>query len=823
MFQNLFPEIAVEKQHAKASWTNVLMYTLVFLAAMYVLKTLNIAASSGITDLTVIFIPGFIIYWLAPVRYRPFIYCLIFIGSLFYVFSWVTAAIIAFFLSVTAYVVYSGYKLPLKYVYLILLAIAFNFLRNSFLLRMPRLNMSIPFVAAILMFRVIVLMYEVKYNKLPENRWLKLSYFFCFPNLAFLFYPIIDYKTYTRGYMAEPFEALCNKSLWYMISGIMFLAAYKLLGFYLDVSFIEVHDITGLIVYMLSKYILVFKMIGLLTLGLSFLCMFGFNMPMLFGNFFVVTSFNHYWQRVNIYWKDFIVKIVYYPLYFRYRKKLKNATALLVFVAVLSSWFFHMYQQFWISGMVLFRLQDFMYWLILATLVASNVHLDTKAAKKKKEDAGMGHYLFMGLRFVIVFTTMLVCWVLWNSDDVSSFSYVMSRGLHASPQQVLSLTVSLVLIITCFALYLRISSKKTLVLQAQTRRRTVFSLVMLCLLCILSIFKPQLAKNQLVAIISSKNETNRDEQNQKEINYYSSVTSIKNDWEVGLSWGDNRSIFGQIGSFSNDLMFQELKPHQHSMFKGQEVVSNSYGLRDKDYPLVKEPGTYRIALLGGSYEMGSGVAGKDVFEKVLEDSLNKYLGGHPKIEIINFGMGSFTTVPQTELLRSKVLKFHPDQVMEFYHTDELGRATRFFARYISNGVDLKYDYLLNVKAKAGVKQSMSNEEIIARISPYMRGVTVWCFQQMDSICKANHIKEVGIFLPTTNDLFTEDKVNDWKDILKGTGFEPFVLRNVYDGYEHSKIAVSDDDPHPNALGHHLIANKLFNLLTDSTTHIIPLK
>lgn len=819
----MFPEITVEKQHAKAPLTYVVMYSLVFLAVMYVLKTLNIAASSGITDLTIIFIPGFVIHSLAPVRYRPFIYCLIFIASLFYVFSWLTAVIIIFFLSITAYVIYSGHKLWLKYLYLILLGIAFVFLRNSFLLRMPRLNMSIPFVAAILMFRVIILMYEVKHNKLPENRWLKLSYFFCFPNLAFLFYPIIDYKTYMRGYLAEPFETLCNKALWYMISGIMFLSVYKILGFYLDVSFMEVHDITGLIVYMFSKYILVFKMIGLLTLGLSFLCMFGFNMPMLFGNFFVVTSFNHYWQRVNIYWKDFIVKIIYYPLYFRYRKKLKSATALLVFVAVLSSWFFHMYQQFWISGLVFSRTQDFLYWLILAILVAANVHLDTKAPKKKKEDMTMAQCIVMGIRFVIVFGTMLVCWVLWNSDDVSSFSYVMSRGWHASAQQVLSVVTCLVLIITCFALYLRISSKKALVVQAQTRSRTVFSLVMLCLLCIVSIFKPQLEKNQLVAIISSKNETNRDERNKKEINYYSAVTGVKNDWEVGLSWGDNRTIFGQIGSFSNDLIFQELKPNQHTTFKGQEVISNNYGLRDKDYPLVKGPGTYRIALLGGSYEMGSGVAGKDVYEQLVEDSLNKHLGGHPKIEIINFGMGSFTTVPQMELLRTKVLKFHPDEVIEVYHTDELSRATRFFARYISNGVDLKYDYLLDVKARSGVKQSMSNEEIIARLNPYMRDITVWCYQQMDSICKANHFKEVAIFLPSTNDLFTEEKVNDWKDMLKGTGFEPFVLRNVYDGYEHSKIAVSDEDPHPNTLGHHLIANKLFNLLTDSTTHIIPLK
>lgn len=823
MLRRLFPEIAVDKENAKARWAYVILYAIIFSAVVFVLRSLNIARSSGITDLAVIFIPGFIVQSLIPVRYRPFVYCLVFVASLGYVFSWPTTVVILFFLSLTAFVIFSAVKLKWKYVYLIVLGIAFYIMRNTFLVQMPRLNMAVPFMAAILMFRVIILMYEVKYNKLPENHWIKLSYFFCFPNLAFLFFPIIDYKTYVRGYYAEPFEDTCNKAFYYMITGILFLVAHKVLGFYIDITYAGVHDVYTLFLYILSKYILVFKMIGLLTLGLSFICMFGFSMPLLFANFFIVTSFNNYWQRVNIYWKDFIAKIVYYPIYFKYRKKVKSAAPIFVFFAVLSSWFFHLYQQFWISGILVLRAQDFLYWLILALLVSLSVYAGERNLKKETEPVTIGPYLVKGIRFVVVFLGMQVCWVLWNSDDLSAFSYVMSRGMHASGQQLMSAAAMISLAIVCFAYYSRNSDRNYSPIRAKTRWRTSLSLVTLCLLCAIGLFSPQLSKSQLVAVISSARETSRDEHARKEIDYYSSVTGIKNSWEVGLAQNDNHTLFGQIGNSTNSLLFQEMNPNQHKKFKGQLVTSNSYGLRDKEYSLQKPVGTYRIALLGGSYEMGSGVSDEHVFEKVLEDSLNAYLGGKIKIEILNFAMGSFTTVPQMEVLRTKVLAFQPDEVMVFYHTDEMGRATRFFARYISNAIDLKYDYLLNVKERSGVKQSMSNEETIARLSPYMEGVTAWAYMQMDSICKTNNIKQVAIFLPTTDDPFTEAKVNDWKRFVEPAGFSAFVLRDVYEGVDHRNVIVSEDDQHPNALGHRLIANKLFNLLTDSTSHIIPLK
>ena len=823
-YSTLFPDIVIEKEQSRAKLLYVLFYSIVFATVVYVIKAFNVAPASGIADLAVIFIPGFIIHSLAPHRFRPFIYCLIFVVCLFYVFSWVTAVVIASFLALTAYIIFKDIKLWWKYLYLACLVALVFLLRNSFLLYMPRVNMSMPFIAALLMFRVIVLMYEVKYSKLNDNYWIKLSYFFCFPNLAFLYYPIIDYKIYAKSYYGAPFNALCNKALAYMMTGIVFLMFYKYTTYYLDISYANVHDVYSLFWMLLSKYLMVIKAMGYLILGLSFIYMFGFDMPPLFGNFLIATSFNTYWQRVNVYWRSFIIKIVYYPLYFKYRKKLKNATTTIcIMLAVLSSWLFHVYQRFWLSGYFTWQLQDFLYWFLLATLVASNVYIQSKKEKKEERNSFKSN-LVKGGGFVIVFTTMLVLWSLWNSNSVATFLFIMSKGLHATAGQVMSILIGVIVVIISFAVCLQLSYGYHTPQKTITTWRTSIAFVLLLVMCSFGFFKPDVRQNRFLSIAMLHEKMGKDAKESNEVGYYSAVTNSKNDnWEVGLNWGDKGTIFGAIGAFYNDLVFQSLQPNKSIMFNGYRVSTNSYGFRDKDYPLVKGPNTYRIALLGGSYEMGFGVAQQEVFEAIVEDSLNAYFKGNPKIEIINFGMGAFSSVPQLEILKQKVVQLHPDEIMVFYHTEELRRATRFFARYITNGVPLKYQYLLNAKAASGVKQSMSIEEIISRLGPYMKGITGWAYSQMDSVCIANNIRPAWIFLPTTSDELTNDELNTFRHIADTAGFNTYALRDVFTGYERSKIIVSDEDTHPNALGHRLIANKLFNLLVDSTTHIIPRK
>src|SRR5437870_3991698 len=63
-------------------------------------------------------------------------------------------------------------------------------------------------------------------------------------------------------------------------------------------------------------------------------------------------------------------------------------------------------------------------------------------------------------------------------------------------------------------------------------------------------------------------------------------------------------------------------PNGQAFLMGVDVKINSQGLRDKEYPLVKAPGTYRIMMLGDSTTFGWGDRAEDTAAKMLERKLN---------------------------------------------------------------------------------------------------------------------------------------------------------------------------------------------------------
>src|SRR5436309_6492478 len=71
-----------------------------------------------------------------------------------------------------------------------------------------------------------------------------------------------------------------------------------------------------------------------------------------------------------------------------------------------------------------------------------------------------------------------------------------------------------------------------------------------------------------------------------------------------------------------DFLLFELRPNTNRTVFGVPFTTNAAGMRDRPYPRAKPPGTFRIALLGSSIDMGWGVGTDATYENRLEDWLN---------------------------------------------------------------------------------------------------------------------------------------------------------------------------------------------------------
>jgi len=87
---------------------------------------------------------------------------------------------------------------------------------------------------------------------------------------------------------------------------------------------------------------------------------------------------------------------------------------------------------------------------------------------------------------------------------------------------------------------------------------------------------------------------------------------------------------------------------------------NALGLRDRDYPDRKPPGTYRILVLGDSITWGSGIDQDATFENLLEDRL--VAEGRP-VQSLNLGVPGYNAVMMAAYLERRGLPLEPDLVL----------------------------------------------------------------------------------------------------------------------------------------------------------------
>jgi lysophospholipase L1-like esterase len=99
-----------------------------------------------------------------------------------------------------------------------------------------------------------------------------------------------------------------------------------------------------------------------------------------------------------------------------------------------------------------------------------------------------------------------------------------------------------------------------------------------------------------------------------------------------------------------------------------EMVTNNLGFRGSDIG-EKDPGVYRIVVLGDSFTMGVGIPDEDAYPRLIERALNK--SGNGKYEVINCGIVSYTPLLEYLLLKKYIVLLEPDMVILNFDMSDL--------------------------------------------------------------------------------------------------------------------------------------------------------
>ena len=98
-----------------------------------------------------------------------------------------------------------------------------------------------------------------------------------------------------------------------------------------------------------------------------------------------------------------------------------------------------------------------------------------------------------------------------------------------------------------------------------------------------------------------------------------------------------------------------------------EVVRNSAGMHDKEHPIEKAAGVFRILVLGDSFVEARQVAGHESSHSILEKALNATAPANIRFEVISAGASAWGPAQELMYFRTEGQLYQPNLVLAFWY------------------------------------------------------------------------------------------------------------------------------------------------------------
>jgi len=816
----------LSRQRSTLSFGEFLLLAGQLVLVAVVIRQFEIESSAFLRIALLAFV-GFAVHAVLPLRYRlPFFVLLSFTGI------WLILGLgsglwlvgIGLLLILTCHLPLS---LSVRVGVLVLIAIGLAFLRLQWL-RAPWPQAIWPILGSMFMFRLMVYLYDISHEPAPVSAWRTLAYFFLLPNVCFPLFPVVDYKTFRRGYYGAAAFHTYQVGVDWITRGIIHLILYRFVYYYMALAPSEVAHSKDLVRYMVATFLLYLRVSGQFHIIVGILHLFGFNLPETNHHYLFASSFTDFWRRINIYWKDFMMKMFFYPSYFRL-KKLGNTTALIVSTVVVFvvTWVLHSYQWFWLRGNFPITKMDIVFWSVLGGLVLVNSLYEVKHGRKRslgKSEWRLGTLAPRALRTIGTFAIITLIWSVWSGNSLREWAGMWHFAGTTLRSSAVWMSFSLVgtMVVGEAALRGAAESRRSNINHRRVpaiRRSTVVTMLSLLMLTLIGIpaFYSRLNATAANFILSLRSaHLSRIDAALMERGYYEELLHVDRFnsqlWEVYAKrpsdWLDVQAT--GLDRFTGDFLQRELRPSSVSITRYGTVSTNRWGMRDQDYSQQPAPNTYRAALLGSSVAFGSGVNDGETFEDVLERRLNQDEASRSgrRYEILNFAVPGYSALQQLRVL-DKALAFDPDTVWYVAAGHEGSGALIYLAEVVRKRIPVPYAHLQEIVQRAGIRPDTPEASAIRQLGPFQHEIVLWAYQQIVQRCKQQGVLPIWTFVPWLGTYAGETEVIP---IAKEAGFVVLDLGNVYQGQDVKKLRIAEWDGHPNAAGHALIAARLYEVL-----------
>jgi hypothetical protein len=272
---------------------------------------------------------------------------------------------------------------------------------------------------------------------------------------------------------------------------------------------------------------------------------------------------------------------------------------------------------------------------------------------------------------------------------------------------------------------------------------------------------------------------------------------------------DLSTLTGIITASDDPLLLYTLLPGAKVTFCGSldkipptKISISSQGLRDRYYPVRKDPHVIRIAFLGDSFVFGLGVALEDTIPRKLEAMLaRKYTGSAVRFEVMNCGVFGYNLIQELQYYKNTIAGFSPDIVLFLISNNDITEAQNLVRHTRKNDFLFRYSWIWRNVYVCGLrKQSQMSP------APELVRTTKAFLEQTQSLCGT-----YGKIIVVTH--ASSPRLRDIANTCLSAGIPVVDCCDIYN--YRKQIVLSENDPHFNPRGCTLVAGKIYSFLVKS--------
>ena len=260
--------------------------------------------------------------------------------------------------------------------------------------------------------------------------------------------------------------------------------------------------------------------------------------------------------------------------------------------------------------------------------------------------------------------------------------------------------------------------------------------------------------------------------------------------------------------------------HEHiknssALLQSVEIRTNEWGLRGG--PVVDMPaGGRRILFLGGSITLGWGVKEEDTLTAVLE---RKFAGKGEPVQVLNAGIGNYYAERYVNHFLKDLKDLKPSDIVVHYFLRDAEKLEAGGGNVFLRNSELAVTLWIAMNRLIGPQGEQSIADHYKSVyDPNSDGYRAMetSLKELADYAKANHIRITLAMVPDVHNLADypfKDIHARMKSVAEAMGYRFFDLLPAFGNLSPQEVWAMPGDPHPNALGHKLMADALFPVMS----------